>query len=246
MIFWKKTFDFLKNTFWCDFRFSIFFVSIFRKFFVNIFCFDIFFILFFDIKQLFIFVRIFFNVQIYVSTTQEKCLARPWCLLGDAARPNPRLYTFQSSTETTLTWLVSWDLAVDLLQKWEVTLLSFELWGALKKIDRFAHRKILGNVNWDHKPSINAIYGPKRRPPHLGPGDTSSSRDLDHLDPHFCRGQQLHCLFATCQLIFPSLFVGTCLRECTFSIWHRPKLLWTSQNPIEFKQEIMRTVIIIM
>ena len=89
--------------------------------------------LFFRHQKLIFFVRIFFNVQIYVSTTQEKCLARPWCLLGDAARPNPRLYTFQSSTETTLTWLVSWDLAVDLLKKWEVRLLSFELWGALKK-----------------------------------------------------------------------------------------------------------------
>ena len=102
---------------------STFFVSTFFSF-----CFS-------TSKNYFFFVRIFFNVQIYVSTTQEKCLARPWCLLGDAARPNPRLYTFQSSTETTLTWLVSWDLAVDLLQKWEVTLLSFELWGAVKKIE---------------------------------------------------------------------------------------------------------------
>ena len=37
------------------------------------------------------FVRIFFYDQVRTSATQGKSLARPWCLLGDAARPNPCL-----------------------------------------------------------------------------------------------------------------------------------------------------------
>ena len=37
------------------------------------------------------FVRIFFYDQVYTSATQGKSLARPWCLLGDAARTNPCL-----------------------------------------------------------------------------------------------------------------------------------------------------------
>ena len=108
------------------------------------------------------FIRIFFNDQVCISATQGKFLARPWCLLGDATRPNPRqsICTLQNSTKTTLTWLASWGLAGDLLRNnggqhyWTRTLRSDK-----KKLVRAPLKKKFRISILSIKPSIKHVSG---------------------------------------------------------------------------------------